>query len=196
MVAYREASRHCDPQPAGAAARLVSGGGAAPCKSAATAVLDLTQSSMSDRDEVAGATDVLRGDSTANAIALEDDVSDDEPGPASAAHMAPPQQQQQHGPRRLNRLRRAGSPRADSSAASGTARHEPANSAGTSIDGLVTGFGSLQVTSRLRIRIHSYVPIAIVSRCKSARQCKPAAMARSCTCRSHAALRMTGAHSL
>lgn len=114
---------------------------AAACDRAGPALVDLTQGSNSRSDEAAG---VFRGDSKATAIALEDDLSDSGLDPADPAASA--QLQQHRGePRRLNRLRRAGNPKPGSSAASSTARREPADDASASIAGLVSGFGSLQV---------------------------------------------------
>ena len=118
---------------------------AAACDRAGPALVDLTQGSdggSSSSDEAAA--DTLRGDNKANAIALEDDVSDDGLGAANPAALAQ-QQQQQGEPRRLNRLRRAGSPRLGSSGVSSTAQREPAAADSASITGLMSGFGSLQV---------------------------------------------------
>ena len=106
-------------------------------------LVDLTQGSNSDISRSDEAADVFRGDSKANAIALEDDLGDggfDRSDPAALAQLQQPGE-----PRRLNRLRRATSPRLGSSAASSTARTEPADAANASIAGLVSGFGSLQV---------------------------------------------------
>lgn len=135
--------QHQSRQPT-AAALLYQAGMAPAHDRAGPALVHLTRGSDSGISTSAEAIDVLRGDTRVNAIALEDDVSEDGLGPADPAALVQLQRHQGE-PRRLNRLRRAGSPRLGSSAASSTAGHEPADAANASIAGLVSGFGSLQV---------------------------------------------------
>jgi hypothetical protein len=137
--------QHHDSKQPTDAASLGRAGAAAPCGNAAPAVVNITHPSFSHRSSTVAAKDPLRGVSIANAIPLEDDVSDDETHPANVAGVAQQQQQQRGEPRRLNRLRRAGTHMSEGNAASSNAQQEGADTAGASVDGLVTGFGSLQV---------------------------------------------------
>jgi hypothetical protein len=125
---------------------------AAACDRAGPAFVDLTQGSDSGASSYDEAADMLRGNDRANTIALEDDVSDDALGPGHPASVAQ-QQQHQVEPRRLNRLRRAGSPRLGSSGVSSTVQREPADADSASIAGLLSGFGRLKVTFQLMLCI-------------------------------------------
>jgi hypothetical protein len=159
---------------------------------AGPSLMDLTKGSNSGISRYGEATDVLRGDTRANAIALEDDVSEDGLGPADPAALVQLQRHQGE-PRRLNRLRRAGSPRLGSSAASSTAGHEPADAANASIAGLLSGFGSLQVRCQPILQTLFHGVTSWIESVHS--HCNALPVVWSCPHRSHAAHRLGHLHS-